>query len=152
MLIVIAVSGGIWVPSNFSESECVSHSVVSDSVTPRTAARQDPLSMGFSRQENWSRLPCPPPGDLPDPGIEPSSPILQADSLPSEPLYMYCFPKFWQGCIILWKDFLKCVSFEYQQILKTNKAKSESRHNKNAAGQGLGKGVLLFLPAAWVSS
>jgi len=37
--------------------------------------------MGFSRQENWSGLPCPPPGDLPDPGIEPTSPTLQADSL-----------------------------------------------------------------------
>ena len=41
--------------------------------TPWTAARQAPLSMGFSRQEYWSRLPCPPPGDLPDPGIEPVS-------------------------------------------------------------------------------
>ena len=42
-------------------------------VTPWTAARQVPLSMGFSRQEHWSGLPCPPPGDLPDPGIEPTS-------------------------------------------------------------------------------
>ena len=40
---------------------------------PQTVARQGPLSMGFSRQENWSRLPCPPPGDLPNPGIEPTS-------------------------------------------------------------------------------
>ena len=40
---------------------------------------------GFSRQEYWSRLPCPPPGDLPNLGIEPRSPTLQADSLPSEP-------------------------------------------------------------------
>ena len=40
-------------------------------------------SMGFSRQEHWSGLPCPPPGDLPDPGIEPASPALQADSLPT---------------------------------------------------------------------
>ena len=39
----------------------------------------------FSRQEYWSGLPCPPPGDLPSPGIEPRSPTLQADSLPSEP-------------------------------------------------------------------
>ena len=38
-----------------------------------TVARQAPLSMGFSRQEYWSGLPCPPPGDLPDPGIEPTS-------------------------------------------------------------------------------
>ena len=41
--------------------------------------------MGFSRQEYWSGLPFPSPGDLPDPGIEPWSPVLQADSLPSEP-------------------------------------------------------------------
>ena len=41
--------------------------------------------MGISRQEYWSGLPCPPPGDLPNPGIEPRSPTLQADSLPSEP-------------------------------------------------------------------
>ena len=40
---------------------------------------------GFSRQEYWSGLLCPPPGDLPDPGIEPRSPALRADSLPSEP-------------------------------------------------------------------
>ena len=55
---------------------------------PWTVARQAPLSMEFSRQEHWSRLSFPPPGDLPDPGIEPASPIapaLQADSLPSEP-------------------------------------------------------------------
>ena len=41
--------------------------------------------MGFSRQEHWSGLPCPSPGDLPDPGIEPGSPALQANALPSEP-------------------------------------------------------------------
>ena len=43
------------------------------------------LSMGFSRQEYWSGLPFPSPGDLPNPGIEPKSPALQADSLPAEP-------------------------------------------------------------------
>ena len=46
-------------------------------------ACQAPLSMGFSKQEYWSGLPCPPPGDLPDPGIELVSPALQADSFPS---------------------------------------------------------------------
>ena len=46
---------------------------------------QAPLSMGFSRQEYWSGLPCPPPGDLPDPEIKPRSPALQVDSLPSKP-------------------------------------------------------------------
>ena len=54
-------------------------------VTPWTVAHQAPLSMGFSRLECWSGWPCPPPGDLPNPGIEPGSPTLQADSLPSEP-------------------------------------------------------------------
>ena len=50
---------------------CFSH--VQLSATPWTAAHQAPLSMGFSRQEYWSGLPCPPPGGLPDPGIESSS-------------------------------------------------------------------------------
>ena len=52
--------------------------------TPWTVARQAPLSMGFSRQEYWSGLPFPSPGDLPKPGIEPGSPALQADALSSE--------------------------------------------------------------------
>ena len=52
--------------------------------TPWTAAYQAPPSMGFSKQEYWSGLPCPPPGDLPNPGIEPRSPTLRADSLPAE--------------------------------------------------------------------
>ena len=51
-------------------------------VSAWTVAHQDPLSMGFSRQEYWSGLPCPSPGDLPDLGIKPGSPALQADSLP----------------------------------------------------------------------
>ena len=49
--------------------------------TTWTVAHQVPLSMGFPRQEYQSGLPCPPPGDRPDPGIEPTSPALQADSL-----------------------------------------------------------------------
>ena len=54
-------------------------------MTPWTIAYQASPSMGFSRQECWSGLPFPSPGDLPDPGIEPRSPALQADTLPSEP-------------------------------------------------------------------
>ena len=50
-------------------------------VTPWTVAYQAPLSMGFSRQEYWSEVPFPSPGDLPNPGIEPRSPALQADAL-----------------------------------------------------------------------
>ena len=53
-------------------------------VTPWTVARQAPLFIGFSRQGYWSALPIPSPGDLPDPGNEPGSPALQADSLPTE--------------------------------------------------------------------
>ena len=55
------------------------------SVAPQTGAHQTPLSMGFSRQEYWSGLPFPPPGDLPNLGIKPRSLALQADSFPSEP-------------------------------------------------------------------
>ena len=62
----------------------LSHSVMSDSLPPWT------LSMGFSRQEYWSGLPCPFPVHLPNPGIEPRSPSLQADSLPSEPPAKSC--------------------------------------------------------------
>ena len=58
---------------------------MSDSATTWTAAHQAPLSMGFLRQEYWSGLPYPPPGDLPNSGIKPRSPTLQVDSLPSEP-------------------------------------------------------------------
>ena len=54
-------------------------------VTPWTVAHQAPLSMEFSRKEYWCGFPCPSPGDLPGPGIEPRSPALQADSLPYEP-------------------------------------------------------------------
>ena len=53
--------------------------------TPWSVAYQASLSMGFSRQEYWSGLPFPSPGDLPNPGIKPRSPALQADALPSEP-------------------------------------------------------------------
>ena len=53
-------------------------------VTPWTTAHQAPQSMGFSRQEYWSGLPFPSPGDLPDPGTEPGSPALEADALTSD--------------------------------------------------------------------
>ena len=52
--------------------------------TPWTVAHQAPLCMGFSRQEYWNGLPCPPPGDIPDPGLELGSPALQVDSLSAE--------------------------------------------------------------------
>ena len=61
-------------PSSFSHVQLF--------VTPWTVARQAPLSMGLPSQEYWSGLPWPPPGDLPDPGIEPGSPVLQVKYLP----------------------------------------------------------------------
>ena len=54
-------------------------------MTPWTVANQASQSMGFSRQEDWSGLSFPSPGDLPDPGIDPGSPALEADALTSEP-------------------------------------------------------------------
>ena len=65
---------------------------------PRTVAHQALLSMGFSWQEYWSELPFPSPGDLPDPGIEPRSPALQVEVLPSEllgnPMLMFIWSNF----------------------------------------------------------
>ena len=72
----------------------LSRSVVSDSVFPWTVACQTPLSMEFFRQEHWRGLSFPPPRALPDSGIEPAAPALQADSLPlhhlGSPDYPYC--------------------------------------------------------------
>ena len=58
-------------------------SVISDSATLWTVARQAPQSMEFSRPESWSGFPFPSPGDLPNPRIKPRSPALQVDSLPT---------------------------------------------------------------------
>ena len=63
-----------------SESVLIAQSC--PTATPWTVAHQGALSMEFSRQEYWCGLPCPSPGDLPNPGIKPMSPVLQADSLP----------------------------------------------------------------------
>ena len=68
-----------------SESEVKSLSRVWFFATPWTVAHQASPSMGFSRQEYWSGLPVPSPGDLPNPGIKPRSPALQAGILTSEP-------------------------------------------------------------------
>ena len=72
-------------PSWEVKSEVKSLSHVWLFATPWMVAYQAPLSMEFSRQEYWSGLPFPSPGDLPNPGIEPGSPALQTDALPSEP-------------------------------------------------------------------
>ena len=69
-------TSGVYVLSRFSHVQLF--------MTLWTVTHQAPLSMGFSRQEYWSGLPCPPPGDLPNPGIEPGPPALQVNSLPTE--------------------------------------------------------------------
>ena len=79
--------------------------------TPWTVPCQAPPSMGFSRQEYWSGLPFPSPGDLPDPGIEPRSPALQADPLPSEPLgllYLFIYKRW----------IVNLVLFDFHQLKK----------------------------------
>ena len=81
----------------FSQRSVLSLSCVRLFAAPWTVAYQAPPSMEFSRQEYWSGLPFPSPGDLPNRGIEPGSPCLQADTLPSEPpgkpgaMHGHCF-------------------------------------------------------------
>ena len=60
----------------------ISHESYPTLATPWAAAHQAPLPMGFFRQEHWSCLPFPPPGDLPNPEVEPTAPVLQANSFP----------------------------------------------------------------------
>ena len=71
-----------------------------------TVARWAPLSVGFSRHKDWSGLPFPPPENLPDPGIKPTSlesPSLQADSLPTEPLGRHCGQEYTNvRCVEMW--------------------------------------------------
>ena len=78
--------------------------------TPRTVALHAPLSMGFSRQEYWSGLLFPSPGDLPKSGIEPWSPALQADPLPTElqgkPLVLNDTLKCWANMVLSCRVFL----------------------------------------------
>ena len=94
------------------KSQTVSCSVVSNSATPWTVAHQAPLSTGLSRQEYWSRWPFPSPGGLLNPGIEPKSPTLQADSLLSEPpgkqLNVWSF-SLWPGNIQVQVQFSRSV-------------------------------------------
>jgi len=95
-------------------------------VTPWTIALQAPLSLidclwGFSRQEHWSGLSCPPPGDLSIPGIKPRSPALQPNSLPSEPpVCSYCI-HFFSLLLLHLKFFdnLYCHIFKFTNFFPT---------------------------------
>ena len=88
--------------------------------TPWTVACQGPLSMEFSRQEYWSGYLFPSPGDLSNPGIEPRSPTLQADSLPSElpgRQQRYWFLK--KSCLQRFHLVFQCFSLKWQSTAKT---------------------------------
>ena len=88
--------------------------VVSNSVQPHGLQPASLLcSWGFSRQECWSGLPCPPPGDFPNPGIEPRSPVLQVDSLPTESPEKLCM------CICKW-DISSVQSLSRVQLFVTS--------------------------------
>ena len=92
-------------------------------MTPWTVAYQAPLSIEFSRQEYWSGLPFPSPGDLPDLGIEPRSLALQADALPFEPRRKpYC-----HLTASLKVGKMKLLGYVYFATIK-NKKKEKGRH------------------------
>ena len=84
--------------------------------TPWTVARQAPLSVGFSKQEDCSRLPCPPPGDLPDSGIKPT----QVSHIPGRSCCCCCFLIVWAT----WEEMAICYStsqvnrINYQNLLQ----------------------------------
>ena len=85
----------------------------------RTVAHEAPLSMGFSRQEIWSRFPCPPPGDLPDPGIEPESPALAGGFCITSPT--------WEASSH-YNDITHCNTSRPKSIIYTKKQKQKQKH------------------------
>ena len=106
-------------------------------VTPWTVAYQAPPSMGFSRQEYWSGLSFPSPEDLPNPGIEPGSLALQADTLTSEPpgkpsVYLVYFKNLYQYLTVL---YTKSFKVQIEQISAKNwlSAKFQIGTSKNKA-------------------
>ena len=106
-------------------------------VIPRTVAWQAPLSMGFSRQKYWSGLSRPLPGDLPNPGIEPTSPALQVDSLPlTHQGSPFTQMKLQQNCCPRRIDIEKTTSFNQNFTWNSNVYpiilfKSTSNSNRN---------------------
>ena len=95
-------------------------------VTPLTVAHKAPLSIGFSRQEYWSGWPFPSPGNLPDAGIEPGSPALQADSLSTELQAPHINKDFLGGSVAKTPSFLcrgKLRSYMLHKVAKKKKKK-----------------------------
>ena len=125
---------GLW-----SESESEVAQSCPTLCDPWTVACQAPLSMGFSRQEYWSGLPFPSPGDLPNPGVEPGSPALQAGSLPSEPPGK-------PNC---------STSMEYYRAFKGNELSSKKKHRGNldiiTGKKASWKAILCVISTIWHS-
>ena len=113
-------------------------------VTPCAAALQAPPSVGFSRQEYWSGFPFPSPGHLPNPGIEPGSPALQAGSLPSEPPGKYLHRKLLQINNKIIKQLQKCTFLSknkdvtlFPQVVKNSPANArDTRDMGSNPGSG----------------
>ena len=123
---------------SFHPSDCssVAQSCLTDCfVTPWTVARQAPLSMGFPRQDYWSGLPCPPPGHLPDPGMEPESPALIGGFFTTEPPgkpASFRYPGHFQKCVE------KGLTFQVKHTLTTLREPSPGPLEGDTARQGWG--------------
>ena len=122
--------------------KCYVTAIISDSfMTLWVAAHQAPLSMEFSKQDYWSGLPCPTPGDLPDPRIEPSLPVSQVDFLPIEPpespyiclcVYVYIYIYIY-GCV--------CVCMKEKVKVMYDSLQPHGLYSPwNSAGQNTGVG------------
>ena len=112
--------------------QCQALSRVQLFVTPWTVAHQAPLSMGFSRQEYWSGMPCPPLGDLPNPGTKSGSPAFQADSLLSE-LQGSLGKGIFNGQIHVLKIALKNIQ-ETRNLIENDVNEAEGREISRAQG------------------
>ena len=107
-------------------------------VTPWTAAHQAPWSMGFSRQESWSGLPCSPPGDPPDPGIEPTPPtVIRASG--SHACWNTAYPIF---LTILWAGSYCCPTLQRRKLRLGDMKSPDPRHLP-------GKTIELGLDSGW---
>ena len=119
--------------NNYKQSAC---SVASDSATLWTVGRQDPLSLGYSRQEYWSGWPSSSPGDLPDPGIKPWSPALQAESPGKPSISIRKFLKILKNDLqLLWILFCWLVLKVHQPWKECkNMAPGRGKDNRKCAG------------------
>ena len=111
---------------------------------PWTVAHQAPLSMGFSRQEYWSGLSFPSPGGLPNPGMEPRSPALQADALTSESPGMFSVHRILQAKVLEWAAIPFSKSESHSVV--SDSLQPHGLHSPwNSPGQNTGVGDLSLL-------